>query len=82
MKKKAPLKKRLVQIDMQPRAYKQLEKIQKMAALSTISEVIRFSIAIFKWTLEKQKDGYEIYAIPSKDKKGGDGEKIQMLLPL
>lgn len=75
------MKKKLVQVKMPHKAYLEIEELQSATGLTTMTEVIKFSLALFKWTIDKQKNGYEIYAIP-KDDKDSKGEKIQMLLPV
>ncbi len=72
-------KKKLVQIKMASESYQELERLQRTTGLATISEIIRYSISLFRWIVEKQRSGYEIYAVPSKDKEG-KGDKIELLL--
>ena len=73
--------KKLIQVKMPRKTYTEIEELQAATGLTTMTEVVKFSLALFKWTVDKQKDGYEIYAIPKDDKKS-KGEKIQMLLPV
>ncbi len=56
-----------------------LKNLKEISGLSSVTDVIKFSISLFKWTLEKQKEGYEIYAVPKDERK--EVEKINLLLP-
>ena len=69
---------------MEEESYNQLKELKNFVGLTTIADVVKLSIALFKWAVDKQKDGFEIYAVPTAAKKeeGVVGEKVQVLLPL
>jgi len=71
--------KKLIQIKLNSKAYDEFKILKETTRLRT-TDVIKYSIAILKWVVKKQKDGYEIYAIPPEGK--GSGEKIELLFPI
>jgi hypothetical protein len=72
--------KRLVQVRLSEQGLKQLEELRVLSGLNT-TEIVKFSVALFKWAVEKQKKGFEIYALPPEG-VNGEGERIQFLVPL
>lgn len=70
--------KKLLQVKMTERARDEIILMQKSMGFSSNADVIKFSIAFFKWALDKQKDGYDIYAVPRDNQKG---EKVQLMIP-
>ena len=82
MTKKDNNNKKLIQVRLLPQAISELEEMKKETGL-TFTEVVKFSITLFKWAIEQQKKGFEIYAIPSENKKGTEsGEKVKLLIPV
>jgi hypothetical protein len=71
--------KKLIQIKLNSKAYHEFKAVKKTTGLTT-TDVIKYSIAIFKWVIKKQKSGCEIYAIPPEGKE--PGEKIELLFPI
>lgn len=71
--------KKLIQIKLNQGAYNEFMNIKNTTGLTT-TDVIKYSIALFKWVIKKQKDGCEIYAIPPESKD--PGEKIELLFPI
>jgi len=73
--------KKLLQIKLAETSYNDFKKLKDEAGLSTFAELIKYSFVLFRWALDKQKNGYEIYAIPI-NKNEQEGEKIQLLMPV
>lgn len=77
--------KKLLQVKVSDSCIRQLEEIKNASGLSTISDVIRLSIVLFRWVVEKQENGYDIYAVPNPKRKEGSeaqAEKINLLIPI
>jgi hypothetical protein len=75
-------KNKLVQISLNPKAFGQLMELKNLSRLNTITEVVKYSISVYKWIIEKQQKGYEIYAIPNEGKDVRKRQKIEMILPI
>ena len=82
MKKLKKPEKRLLQIRLVTEAYAQLEELKQTTGLSTMTEVVKFSITAFKWIVEMQRKGYQIYAVPDEENPDMEKEKVQLLLPV
>ncbi len=78
--------KKLLQVKISEPNFNELMEFKKGAGISTLSDVIKFSIALLQWVVKKQKDGFDIYAIPNSKRKEGEdkgaAEKIDLLLPI
>ncbi len=72
--------KKLLQIKLNAATHKELENFSNEMGY-TLTEVIKFSVAFFRWAAEKQKAGYDIYAVPNKENELTE-ERVQLLLPL
>jgi hypothetical protein len=68
-----------VSIVLKHDAAEELDDIRQMTNLKTIADVINESISVFKSLVEKEKQGFEIYIIPPKQRKEVPIEKIVIL---
>ena len=70
-----------ISVILDPDSSNQLEDLRNLGHLKTISEVINRSISLFKFCIEKEKMGYEIYAIPANELNSSNNlkEKIYLL---
>ena len=73
--------KKLVQIKLHTGAYDELHELKESTGY-TMTDVVKHAVALFRWVINKQKNGYTIYAIPNGQGKEGPGEKIELLVPL
>ena len=79
MRKKDGDIKKLIQIKLNSKACDELKAVKETSGLTT-TDVIKYSVAVLKWIINKQKDGFEIYAIPPEGKE--PGEKVELLFPI
>jgi hypothetical protein len=76
------MEKKLLQVNMAQEAFTQLEELKNKTGLSTITEVVKYSISVFKWIVDMQKKGYQIYAVPEDGNPELEKEKAQLLIPV
>ncbi len=72
------MERKLLQVKLSSKGFEDIECIKKLTGVSTMTEVVRSSLTLYRWLVEKRGEGYEIYAI------GDDeilGKKIQIIFP-
>ncbi len=71
-------KKQRIQFDLTPEALKALDELKDISQATTRAELIKNSLRLFAWFLEKRIDGYDLLL-----RKGSSVEKIELpLLPV
>lgn len=68
-------KKQRIQFDLTPQALKALDELKDISQATTRAELIKNSLRLFAWFLEKRIDGYDLLL-----RKGKDVEKIELPL--
>lgn len=76
--KNKPSEKKLLQIRLSGETHLQIKEFASEVGF-TQADVVKFSLALLKWAIEKQNSGYDIYAVPMG---GGEAkERIRVIWP-